>query len=213
MLGTAFWYIADVFFIARISLAAAMAPGEAAFGGAAACCAEAGNAAIARANARPAAGKILKTLFIPFLLGKQRRSLPLNNANSLRTRQNGRAGETEEQPVLDSTRDCAQKARQTRGILDAPRWASTIQWPPSVTKTWPSLGLSDRHLLGYATFRKRLGWRHCPRMANKAPKNGCGLLHTGKAGSGCGMAGHYGPDRPQPEWVGRAAHTSREERM
>src|SRR6516162_2638901 len=73
MLGTAFWYIADVFFIARISLAAAMAPGEAAFGGAAACCAAAGNAAIARASARLAAGKILKTLFIPFLLGKQRR--------------------------------------------------------------------------------------------------------------------------------------------
>src|SRR6516165_7823747 len=73
MLGTAFWYIADAFFIARISLAAAIAPGEAAFGGAAACCAAAGNAAIARASARPAAGKILKTLFIPFLLGKLRR--------------------------------------------------------------------------------------------------------------------------------------------
>src|SRR5215831_35776 len=110
MLGTAFWYIADAFFIARISLAAAIAPGEAAFGGAAACCAAAGNAAIARASARPAAGKILKTLFIPFLLGKLRRHcrsttrIPCAPARMA---------------VLDNTRDCAQKARQSRGILYA----------------------------------------------------------------------------------------------
>jgi hypothetical protein len=57
------------FFMARISLAAAIAAGVAGLSGGAPCCAVAGRAAKTSPNARPAAGKILKTLFIPILLG------------------------------------------------------------------------------------------------------------------------------------------------
>src|SRR5437016_6802423 len=70
MLGTALAYIALAFFIVRISLAAAIAAGEAGLsGGAAGCCAAADKPAKASPSARHAAGKILKTLFIPLLPG------------------------------------------------------------------------------------------------------------------------------------------------
>src|SRR6185369_14172253 len=72
-LGTALAYIALAFFIVRISLAAASAPGEAGFSGVAAgaagaffCCASAGTAVRASPIARPAADKIRERLFIPF---------------------------------------------------------------------------------------------------------------------------------------------------
>src|ERR1700722_12626081 len=65
MLGTALAYIMETFFMARISLAAAIAAGEACLsGGAAGCCAAAGRAAKTSPSATAAAGKILKTLFI-----------------------------------------------------------------------------------------------------------------------------------------------------
>ncbi len=69
MLGTAAAYIAEAFFKVRISLAAAMAAGEAGFsGGAAGCCADAGKPASASPRHRPATDIILNTLFIPILL-------------------------------------------------------------------------------------------------------------------------------------------------
>src|SRR6266436_2155232 len=73
MLGTALAYIALAFFMVRISLAAAIAAGEACFsGGAAGCCAPAGTAASANPTTRPAADKIVEKLFIPILLRLQR---------------------------------------------------------------------------------------------------------------------------------------------
>src|SRR5580693_2834150 len=100
MLGTALAYMALAFFIVRISFAAAMAAGEACgLAGAAGCCAPAGTLASARPNARPAADKTLR-LFIPVLL-ENTALTPFNNTNSLRTCQYRRAGDTDEQPMLD----------------------------------------------------------------------------------------------------------------
>src|SRR5262245_3237479 len=72
MLGTALAYIAAAFFICRISLAAAMQAGVPCLSdgaGAACCCALAVWLAKANPSARPTAGNILTTLFIPLLPG------------------------------------------------------------------------------------------------------------------------------------------------
>jgi hypothetical protein len=74
----------------------------------------------------------------------------------LRTRQNGRAGETDEQPMLDNTWDCAQKARQTRGILYAAEVGVDNPVAAIGDKNVAIPGLSHRHLPGYAAFRGRL---------------------------------------------------------
>src|SRR5450755_1210582 len=102
MLGTAAAYIALAFFIARISLAAAIAAGEAGLG-AAGCCAPAGTPQRANPSTRPAADRILARLFIPILL-RIAALRPFNNANSLSASQHRGAGKTNEQPVLDDAR-------------------------------------------------------------------------------------------------------------
>src|SRR5438874_5927969 len=110
--------------IARISLAAAIAAGEPGLSGVVAagaffCCASAGTAVRASPTARPAADKIRERLFIT--ISPRLPALPpLNYANSLGTCQDGGAGQANEQPVFDDTRDQAQQARQTRRIHDAP---------------------------------------------------------------------------------------------
>ena len=65
--------------------------------------------------------------------------------------------------MLDNTWDCAQKARQTRGILYAAEVGVDNPVAAIGDKNVAILGLSDRHLPGYATFRKRLG--QCARFA------------------------------------------------
>src|ERR1700748_2434087 len=122
MLGTALAYIAAAFFKVRISRAAAMqagVPGFSVGAGAAACCAAAGWEARASPRTspmpRPAAGKILKTLFIPLLLGIWCLP-PRNNGNSLPPRQNHHGSHIREQPVPDDPRSATEMAGQTRGI-------------------------------------------------------------------------------------------------
>src|ERR1700710_1510156 len=120
MLGTALEYIAAAFFIARISLAAAIAPGvpclsgtDVAAGAGGFCCATAGTAV--RARARPVADKMLERHFIPILL--RWRGLPtFNNANSLRACQNSGPGEADEQSMLDNAGYRGQQSRQARSI-------------------------------------------------------------------------------------------------
>jgi hypothetical protein len=53
--------------------------------------------------------------------------------------------------------------RQTRGILDAAELGVDNPVAAIGDKNVAILGLSDRHLPGYATFRKRLG--QCARIA------------------------------------------------
>ena len=58
--------------------------------------------------------------------------------------------------MLDNTWDCAQKARQTRGILYAAEVGVDNPVAAIGDKNVAILGLSDRHLPGYGAFRKRL---------------------------------------------------------
>src|SRR6202790_4649824 len=137
MLGTALAYIPLAFFIARISLAAAIAAGDASLSGGG-CCAPAGKPVRANPSARPAADKILKRRFIPILLRlrRYRRSttrIPLPPASTamLARPMNKPCSTT---PGMADSNPARRGASSIR-----PRWASTIQWPPSVTKTWPSV--------------------------------------------------------------------------
>src|SRR5258708_39292470 len=68
MLGTAAEYIALAFFIVRISLAAAIAAGEASLSGSG-CCAPARTTVRANPSATLAADKSRENRFIPILLG------------------------------------------------------------------------------------------------------------------------------------------------
>src|SRR3954453_16867785 len=120
MFGTAFAYIALAFFMARISLAAATAAGEAcclaAGCCAGACWAWAGTPLSANPTTRPTA-KTLARLFIPILLIAA--LWPFNNANSLRTSQHRQTGKTKEQPVRDATGDRAPSGGPPRSIRSA----------------------------------------------------------------------------------------------
>ena len=144
MLGTALAYIALAFFIARISLAAAIAAGDACLSGGAG---RLPAPLLAPAAPRPAPVRAQGPRPTRFLKGSSFQILleitalpPFNNTNSLRACQHRRAGQTDEQPVLDNARVSRLSSPARRGAsLIRPRWASTIQWPPSVTKTWPSL--------------------------------------------------------------------------
>src|SRR4051812_14631495 len=118
MLGTAAAYIAAAFFKVRISLAAAIAAGEAGLsGGAAGCCADAGRPASASPRTRPATDMNLTTLFILILLTLRlpppelAASAPLDNANSLGAGEHGHAGQSNEQPVFDDPRNRSQPVR------------------------------------------------------------------------------------------------------
>ena len=74
-----------------------------------------------------------------FLFSSIAASGPFNNANSLSPRKHRHAHQTDKQPVLDDARDRIQQPARRAASGIRPRWASTIQWPPSVTKAWPSL--------------------------------------------------------------------------
>ena len=157
MFGTAFAYIALAFFMVRISLAAAIAAGDACLTGAgcfgAGGWAPAGTPASASARAKPAAGKIPEKLFIPILLDCGAHE-PFDNANSVSARQHSRAGKTNKQPVLDDTGYRGQQSCQARRIgypaemgIDDPVAAigdENVAIP----------ALSNRHLPGNAGFRQ-----------------------------------------------------------
>src|SRR5450631_773438 len=164
MLGMAFAYIAAAFFMARISLAAAMAAGDPGLSvGAAGCWAPAGTPASASPSTRPAADKILKRRFIPNL-HKIAALPPFNNTNSLRARQHRRAGKTDEQPMLDNARYRVQQSREMRSIADALKMGIDNPVAAIGDKNVAVPGLSDRHLPGNAAFRK------CP--ADGPPRRG-----------------------------------------
>src|SRR3954447_6154246 len=155
MFGTAFAYIALAFFMARISLAAATAAGEAcclaAGCCAGACWAWAGTPLSANPTTRPTA-KTFATLFIPILLIAA--LWPFNNANSLRTSQHRQTGKTNEQPVLDDTGDRGQEVGQPRSI----RYSSEVGIDDPVAaigdENVAMLAVSNHHLPGKAGLRK-----------------------------------------------------------
>src|SRR5246127_2391430 len=120
MFGTALAYIAAAFFMARISLAAAIAAGEPGLSAGACCWAGACWALAGRpasASTTKAAGNVLKTLFIPIF--SYCGSRPIYDAYSLRARQDCRFGQPDEQPVFHDAGCDAQKARQAAGVLYA----------------------------------------------------------------------------------------------
>src|SRR5262249_19496141 len=157
MLGTAFAYIADAFFIVRISLAAATAPGEACLsGGGAGCWAPAGKPANASPSITPAAVNIFKTLFIPLLLGSYGLR-PFDNANPLRARQDCRARQRDEQTVLHDTRYRAKQARQTRRVLYSCQMGIDNPVAAISDEKVAPLALSQHHLSGKAAFCEGVG--------------------------------------------------------
>src|ERR1019366_3100679 len=155
ILGTALAYIALAFFIARISLAAAIAAGDAGLSGAGCCCccccAPAGTPVRANPSARPAANRIPERLFIPILLDCG--SWPFNNANSLRAGQHRDAGKTNEQPVLDHARYRVQQSRQARRIGYLPQIGIDNPGAAIGEKSMATPAFSDRHVPGNAVFR------------------------------------------------------------
>src|SRR6202163_2826947 len=153
MLGTAFAYMTAAFFMARISLAAAIAAGVPGLSAGAACCAPAGRPASASPSTRPAADKIPKRRFIPNL-HKIAALPPFNNTNSLRARQHRRAGKTDEQPMLDNARYRVQQSREMRSIADALKMGIDNPVAAIGDKNVAVPGLSDHHLPGNTAFRK-----------------------------------------------------------
>src|SRR4030088_2216861 len=169
MLGMALAYMALAFFMARISLAAAIAAGDAGLSaGAAGCCARAGTPARASPITRPAADKILKRRFIPGL-HKIAALPPFNNTNSLRARQHRRAGKIDEQPMLDNARYRVQQSREMRSIADALKMGIDNPVAAIGDKNVAVLGLSDHHLPGNPAFRKCLA--HGPPRRRQAERN------------------------------------------
>src|ERR1700738_1083337 len=81
---------------------------------------------------------------------------PFNNANSLRARQNTRAGKTNEQPMLDNPRYGGQQSRQPRGIGYASEMGIDNPVAAIGDKNVTVFALSDHHLPGNAAFRKCL---------------------------------------------------------
>src|SRR5258706_11935327 len=146
--------MAFAFFMARISLAAAIAAGDPDLSaGAAACWAPAGTPARASPSARPAADKIIERLFIP-ILPKITALPPFNNTNSLTACQHRRAGKANEQPMLDNARYRVQQSRQPRRIADAIEMGIDNPVAAIGDKSVTVLALSDHHLPGNAAFRK-----------------------------------------------------------
>src|SRR5882757_2037974 len=144
MLGTALAYMVLALFIARISLAAAIAAGEASFG----VCAPAGTPVKANPHARQAAGKILERHFIAVLLDYGLR--PFNNANSLRPRKHCHADQTDKQPVLDNARYLGQRPRQPGGIGYSSQMGIDNPVATIGDKSMAIPAVSDPHLPGNA---------------------------------------------------------------
>ena len=68
--------------------------------------------------------------------------------------------------VLDHAGDRAQRGlARLAGSAIRPSWASRIQWPPSVTKTWPSLPCRTASLARTRRSRKRAASIAAPRRA------------------------------------------------
>jgi hypothetical protein len=111
------------------------------------------------ANARQAAGKLRKRLFIPVLLLEITALAPFDYANSLRAGQNGRAGKANKQTMFDDARDQAEQARQTRRIGNAPEMGIDNPVAAIGDKNVAIFGLSDLHLPGNSALRKCLGDR------------------------------------------------------
>src|SRR5450631_2621027 len=154
MLGMAFAYIPLAFFMARISLAAAIAAGDPGLSvGAAGCWAPAGTPASASPSTRPAADKILKRRFIPNL-HKIAALPPVNNTNSSRARQHRRAGKTDEQPMLDNARDRVQQSCQARSIVYALEMGIDNPVAAIGDKNVAVSAVSNHHLARNAAFGK-----------------------------------------------------------
>jgi len=82
---------------------------------------------------------------------------PFNYANSLRSSQNCGAGQADEQPVFDDTRDQVQQACQTRRIGYSPEMGIDNPVAAIGDKNVAVLALPDPHLPGNAALGKCCG--------------------------------------------------------
>src|ERR1700730_10913978 len=136
MLGTAPAYCELTFFMVRISLAAAIAAGDAGLscGCAGAGCARTGSPESARLNPSPAANMTVERYFIRF--SSIAALWPFKNANSLGACKHRQARKTNEQPVLDNARDRGQQAGQT----------GSIGYPPEMCIDNPVAAIGDKSM-------------------------------------------------------------------
>src|SRR3981189_1837024 len=148
MLGTAPAYCALIFFMARISLAAAIAAGDAGLicGNAVAGsgCAMAGSPENARLKPSPAANMTVERYFIRFSSIAALR--PSKNANSLGAGKHRHARKTNEQPVLANARDRGQQAGQTGSIGYQPEMCIDNPVATIGDKSMAIMTISDHHL-------------------------------------------------------------------
>src|SRR5262249_38094623 len=100
---------------------------------------------------RPRASSSIRSSFLVSF-----RLSPFNHADSLAARQNGRAGQADEQSMLHPAEDRTQGDREPCGILDPSKMGIEDPVATIGDENVAVLGLAERHLPGNAGLRKCL---------------------------------------------------------